>query len=375
MSNPSSRLSWLDRLLTPLIFVCMVFGVLLGNFVPSVRTVLDSAKLVDVSAPIAVGLLVMMYPVLAKVRYEELPTIIRHRDIWKQFAVSIIANWVIGPLLMTALAWATLPDLPGYRAGVIIVGVARCIAMVLIWNDLARGDPEYCAILVALNSVFQVFLYSPLAYFYTVIVGKASLLNVDIWLVTRSVLIFLGIPLAAGFLSRMILRFGLKKTFGPVWYDHRFVPVVSPLALLGLLYTIVVMFALQGNKIVTEIGNILRVAVPLILYFTIVFAVVMFSCHRLGFNYEYSVVQALTASSNNFELAMAVAIATFGIDSQEALATVVGPLTEVPVLLCLVYVALWLRKRLFHLDDNKFPSQVLEENSSEALVGVKDAGG
>ncbi|KAJ3074893.1 hypothetical protein HK102_005709, partial [Quaeritorhiza haematococci] len=314
----------------------MVVGVLLGYYVPSVRTAFDSAKIFEVSVPIAVGLLWMMYPVLCKVRYEELSKIFSTPEVWKQLGVSMVLNWIIGPLLMTGLAWATLPDLPGYRSGVILVGIARCIAMVLIWNQLAGGDAEYCAILVAVNSVFQILLYSPFAYLFGVVIGGGSSVNVNIWMVTRSVLIFLGIPLLAGIITRFTFRSLLKKWFGPVWFDKKFMPIIGPTALLGLCFTVLVMFCLQGRRIIEEIGQVLRVCVPLLIYFTILFFLTFALCRYLKFPYTLSVTQAFTASSNNFELAIAVAIATYGIDSQEALATTVGPLIEVPVLLGLV---------------------------------------
>ncbi|KAJ3041609.1 hypothetical protein HK097_002223, partial [Rhizophlyctis rosea] len=352
------NLSWLDRALPLLVLICMVVGVLLGVYVPSVQSVLHSSTIADVSLPIAIGLLWMMYPVLwydlplmikplshrlmsatpkSKVRYEHLPTLFRTRKFYRIIFLSLILNWIIAPLIMSALAWATLPDLPEYRTGIMLVGVARCIAMVLIWNHLAGGDAEWCAVLVAMNSILQVLLYSPFAYFYAVIVGKGDKVNVDMWLVTRSVLIFLGIPLLAGFLTRLILRRVLQRWLGPKWYDEKFLPLIGPTSLLGLLFTILVMFALQGKRIVSEIGPVFRVAVPLTLYFLITFALTLLLCRHLRLSYSLSVTQSFTAASNNFELAIAVAVATYGIDSPQALATVIGALIEVPILLGLVF--------------------------------------
>ncbi|KAJ3410663.1 hypothetical protein HDV05_003519 [Chytridiales sp. JEL 0842] len=343
-ATPFSQLPWLDKLLTLWILLAMILGVLLGNYVPSAAPALNSGKIADVSIPIFVGLLWMMYPVLCKVRYEELGSFFKSKKIIHNLVFSLVVNVVVAPLLMTALAWATLPDLPNHRAGVILVGVARCIAMVLIWCNLAGGDMEWCAILVAFNSILQLFLFSPVAYFLCVIVGKGSSVNVDLWLVTKSVLIFLGIPLVAAIITRFTLRFGLKKRFGPKWYDEKFVPVIGTTTLIALLFTIVVMFTLQGKSVISDIPNVLRVAVPLILYFSLIFFLTFFaSLHLLQMPHSVATTQAFTASGNNFELAIAVAIASYGIESSEALATVVGPLIEVPVLLLMVNVALWLK--------------------------------
>ncbi|TPX62782.1 hypothetical protein SpCBS45565_g06944 [Spizellomyces sp. 'palustris'] len=321
----------------------MALGVLLGYFVPSIRTVLNSSTIVDVSLPIAIGLLWMMYPVFCKVKYEKLSKIFQTTGVFRNLASSVLFNWLLAPLMMAALAWATLPDLSTYRTGVLLVGVARCIAMVLIWNELAGGDREWCAVLIALNSILQVVLYGPLAYFYTVIIGKGSSIDIDMWLVTRSVLIFLGIPLLAGFLTRFVLCHLCRGFLGETWYERKFLKWIGPTSLLGLLFTIVVMFALQGRRIIDNINGVLRVAVPLILYFCIIFALALLACAYLRMPYRTAVTQSFTAASNNFELAIAVAVATFGIDSQEALATVIGPLIEVPVLLGLVYLSLWFR--------------------------------
>jgi ACR3 family arsenite transporter len=349
-ANPTSgsvvkQLSLLDRLLPLWIFLAMAAGVGLGATTPGIKDVFDAMSIGTVSFPIALGLLWMMYPVLAKVRYEELGKV---ATAWKQFGVSLALNWVIGPALMFALAWTMLPDFPHYRTGLIIVGLARCIAMVLIWNMLAGGDAEYCAVLVALNSVFQIVMYSPLAYFYLRVVpgwlgAQGTVVDVSVWEIARSVLIFLGIPLAAG----IITRFTLIRRRGREWYEKEFMPRLSPTALVGLLFTIVVMFSMQGDKILARPLDVLRVALPLTAYFILMFALSFFLSWVLKFTYPLAVTQSFTAASNNFELAIAVAVGTFTIASPEALATVIGPLIEVPVLIGLVYVALLLRRQLF----------------------------
>lgn len=317
-----------------------------GIFFSGIEEVFNTLSIGTVSLPIAVGLLWMMYPVLAKVKYEELSKI---RGAAKQFGVSLALNWLIGPIIMFALAWAFLPDEPGYRTGLIITGLARCIAMVLIWNMLAGGDSEYCAVLVALNSVFQIVMYSPLAYFYLAVVPgwfgmKGTAVDISMWDIAKSVLIFLGIPLAAGILT----RFTLLRRNGAGWYDTKFMPRLGPTALIGLLFTIVVMFSMQGDKILARPLDGLRVAIPLAAYFAVMFFVSFAISIGLKFSYEMSATQSFTAASNNFELAIAVAIGTFTIASQEALATVIGPLIEVPVLIGLVYVALWLKGKFIH---------------------------
>ncbi|KAJ3035645.1 hypothetical protein HDV00_003585 [Rhizophlyctis rosea] len=345
-TNPVlKRLSWLDRALPFLVLLCMVVGVLIGVYGADVDEVLETATIADVSLPIAIGLLWMMYPVLCKVKYEELPALFRTRKFYKILFISLLLNWVFAPLLMSALAWATLPDLPGYRSGIMLVGVARCVAMVLIWNHLAGGDAEWCAVLVAFNSILQVILYSPYAYFFSVIVGKGESVHVDMWLVLRSVLIFLGVPLLAGMLTRLILRRLCRRWLGAKWYDEKFIPIIAPTALLGLLFTILIMFALQGHHIIDDIGSVVRTAVPLVLYFFITFALTLALCRYLRLSYPVSVTQSFTAASNNFELAIAVSVATFGIDSPQALATVIGALIEVPVLLALVYAVGMVRNR------------------------------
>jgi ACR3 family arsenite transporter len=346
--NQKVKLSLLDRFLTLWIFLAMGFGILLGYIYPNIAKVLDFFRIDTVSLPIAIGLLWMMYPVLAKVKYEELKKVTRA---WKLFGTSLVLNWVIGPIIMFVLAWIFLGNLPAYREGIIIIGLARCIAMVLIWNMLAGGDNEYCAVLVALNSIFQMFMYSPLAYLFITVLSakiagpaaKATIVNVSILAIARSVFIFLGIPLIAG----IITRFGLIAKKGKEWYDNQFAPKLSPYALIGLLFTIVVMFSMKGDKILTLPLDVLKIAIPLLIYFVIMFLVSFFASYRLKFNYEQSATMSFTAASNNFELAIAVAIGVFGLSSGQALAAVVGPLIEVPVLISLVSVSLWIKRRFF----------------------------
>lgn len=344
------RLSLLDRFLPVWIFAAMALGILLGRAVPGIAPALDALKVADVSLPIAIGLLWMMYPVLARVKYEKLPSAAGN---WRLLGTSLVLNWVLGPAVMFAVAWLLLPDYPAYRTGLIIVGLARCIAMVLIWNMLARGDNEYAAILVALNSVFQIVMYAVLGYFYLTVVpgwlgAGATALTVSVWDIARSVLIFLGIPLAAGFLTRVVL--GRLK--GTEWYETRFIPRIAPTALIGLLFTIVMMFSLKGDVIVALPLQVLRIAAPLLMYFGVMFALAFALSYLLKFSYPETATLSFTAASNNFELAIAVAIVVFGISSGEALAAVVGPLVEVPVLVGLVYVSLWLRRVLYHQTDD-----------------------
>jgi arsenical-resistance protein len=341
----AARLSTLDRFLPVWIGVAMAAGLVLGRSIPGLGGALSAVEVDGISLPIAVGLLVMMYPVLAKVRYDELGEVTADR---KLMVSSLMLNWLVGPAVMFTLAWLLLADLPEYRTGLIIVGLARCIAMVIIWNDLACGDREAAAVLVALNSLFQVVMFAVLGWFYlSVLPGWLHLpqtgIDVSPWQIAKSVLVFLGIPLLAGFLSRRIS----EKAKGRIWYEERFLPRVGPWALYGLLFTIVILFALQGHQITSRPWDVARIALPLLAYFAIMWA----SGYALGIvlrlGYARTATLAFTAAGNNFELAIAVAIATYGATSGQALAGVVGPLIEVPVLVGLVYVSLALRARVF----------------------------
>ncbi|HSP60083.1 MAG TPA: ACR3 family arsenite efflux transporter [Ornithinimicrobium sp.] len=342
-AEPAARLSTTDRYLPVWIGVAMVLGLLLGRLVPGLDAWLGAVEIDGISLPIALGLLVMMYPVLAKVRYDRLDTVVADR---RMLLSSLVLNWLLGPAVMFTLAWLFLPDLPEYRTGLIIVGLARCIAMVIIWNDLACGDREAAAVLVALNSIFQVVAFAGLGWFYlSVLPGWLGLeqaaLDVSPWQIATSVLIFLGIPLLAGYLSRV---WG-ERARGREWYEERFLPVVGPWALRGLLFTIVLLFALQGDRITSQPLDVARMAVPLLLYFGLMWGMGFALGWVLQMTYERTTTLAFTAAGNNFELAIAVAIATFGVTSGQALAGVVGPLIEVPVLVGLVYVSLALRRR------------------------------
>jgi ACR3 family arsenite transporter len=324
--------------------VAMVSGVVLGKIVTGLDDALDRVKIDTVSLPIAIGLLAMMYPVLAKVKYRSIGQVVDRRSLM----MSLVLNWLIGPALMFALAWLLLPDLPEYRTGLIIVGLARCIAMVLIWNDLACGSRELAAVLVAINSVFQIAAYSLLGYFYLELLpGWLGLdsdgIDVTVWEITKSVLIFLGIPLVAGFLTRLI---GERRK-GTEWYEQTFLPRIGPIALYGLLFTIVILFALQGDAITDAPFDVARIALPLIVYFAVMWGGSFAAGIKFGFPYDRNASIAFTAAGNNFELAIAVAIGVFGVSSGQALAGVVGPLIEVPVLVGLVYVALWARRRYY----------------------------
>ena len=340
------HLRTLDRLLPVWVLLAMALGLLVGRLTPGVAPALGAAQVSGVSLPIAVGLFLMMYPVLARVRYADLG---RLRRRGRLFSVSLILNWVVGPLLMFALAWVFLPDLPEYRTGLILIGLARCIAMVLIWNMLARGSAEVAALLVALNSLFQIVFYSAMGWFFLSVVpgwlGSAgTALNVGVWDIARNVLVFLGLPLVAAVLTRM----GCERYRGREWYEQKVLPRLGPVALLALLYTIVVMFALQGDRISRLPLDVVRIAAPLLVYFAVMFTASFLLSWKLGFSYEETASLSFTAAGNNFELAIAVAVSTFGLSSGEALAGVVGPLIEVPALVALVYLSLWLRGRLFH---------------------------
>jgi len=340
-----ARLGVLDRFLPVWILAAMGAGLLLGRFVPSVRDGLDAVQVGSTSLPIAIGLLAMMYPVLAKVRYEKVGRLARDR---RMLVMSLVLNWLVGPALMFTLAWVFLPDQPAYRTGLIVVGLARCIAMVLVWNDLACGDREAGALLVAVNSVFQIIGYALLGTFYLTWLpgwlglGNGQDVHFSTWGITQAVLIFLGIPLVAGFLTR---RTGVTAK-GETWFRERFLPKISPLTLYGLLFTIVVLFALQGGAITGHPVDVIRITLPLLCYFAIMWTVSFAASRAAGLPYERTATVAFTAAGNNFELAIAVAVAMWGATSGQALAGTIGPLIEVPVLVALVYVALWLRRRI-----------------------------
>ena len=366
------QMSFLDRWLAIWILLAMGVGLLLGRFIPGLNTVLESLSIGGISVPIAVGLLVMMYPVLAKVRYDETHRVTGDRRL---IVLSLVLNWVAGPAFMFALAWIFLPDLPEFRTGLIIVGLARCIAMVFIWNDLACGDREAAAVLVAINSVFQLFAYAVLGWFYLQVLpswlGLATTsAEFSIAAIVVSVLVFLGIPLLAGFLTR---TFG-ERARGRTWYEETFLPKIGPWALYGLLFTIVLLFAMQGEAITSRPLDVARIAVPLLLYFVLMFLVSLLASKAAGLNYAKSTSVAFTASGNNFELAIAVAIGTFGVTSGQALAGVVGPLIEVPVLIGLVYVALWAGPRLFPGDPTvpagRASTAAADSSPSQTSAGV-----